>query len=262
MRTVLVCHEGTPLNEVGLARWLASFSELAGMVILKERGGRRWNRLKRERQRVGWWRLLDVLAFRAHHRLFLAAKERRWAAASVAEMCHRFESLREDLPVLRCASINSKQARDFIAALEPDVMVLRCKQLLKPDVFRLPRQGAYVFHPGICPQYRNAHGCFWALAQDDLEHVGMTMLRIDEGIDTGPIYGYFSYEFDEITETPFVIQQRVVLDNLDALRERLLEIHAGTASTLDPGDVDSAVWGQPRLSRYLAYKRRARRRQR
>jgi len=35
-------------------------------------------------------------------------------------------------------------------------------------------------HPGICPEYRNSHGCFWALANDDPERVGVTLLQIDK----------------------------------------------------------------------------------
>ena len=50
-------------------------------------------------------------------------------------------------------------------------------------------------HPGICPEYRNAHGCFWALANRDLNKVGMTLLRIDKGVDTGPTFGYYTYPY-------------------------------------------------------------------
>ena len=38
-------------------------------------------------------------------------------------------------------------------------------------------------HPGICSKYRNVHECFWALADDELDEVGMTFLKVDLGID-------------------------------------------------------------------------------
>ena len=53
----------------------------------------------------------------------------------------------------------------------------RCKVILKEKIFGIPRVGTFVMHPGICPEYRNAHGCFWALVRRDLERVGMTLLR-------------------------------------------------------------------------------------
>ena len=76
-------------------------------------------------------------------------------------------------------------------------------------------------HPGICPEYRNAHGCFWALATGDTGNAGMTLLRIDRGVDTGPVFGYFRVDAT-LAESHIVIQHRVVLDHLDAIRDTLL----------------------------------------
>ena len=76
-------------------------------------------------------------------------------------------------------------------------------------------------HPGVCPEYRNAHGCFWALANGDAERVGMTLLKVDAGVDTGPVYGYYGCRYDESRDSHVVIQSRVVFDNLDTLRAKL-----------------------------------------
>lgn len=142
----------------------------------------------------------------------------------------------------------------------PDLMIARCKTLLKERVFSIPSRGTFVFHPGICPEYRNAHGCFWALANDDLTRVGMTLLRIDNGVDTGNVYGQYGYAYDELNESHTVIQHRVVLENLDPLREKLLQICDGSAVPLDTAGKASRAWGQPWLTRHLRWKRNARRR--
>ncbi len=63
----------------------------------------------------------------------------------------------------------------------------------------------------------------------DRRKVGMTLLKVDRGVDTGPVYGYFTYPFDERRESHHVIQQRVVLDNLDAIGRTLLDIAGGRA---------------------------------
>jgi methionyl-tRNA formyltransferase len=115
-------------------------------------------------------------------------------------------------------------------------------------------------HPGICPQYRNAHGCFWALAERDLENVGMTLLKIDKGVDTGPVYGYFSYPYDECRESHIVIQHRVVFENLGRIREKFLEIEKATAVPIETTGRSSGVWGQPWLTRYFGWKWAARKR--
>jgi folate-dependent phosphoribosylglycinamide formyltransferase PurN len=259
MRTLLICHEGADLDRVGLARWLASFSDLCGVVVLREKGGRTRQRIRREMKRVGAARFLDVLAFRAYYKAFLEARDREWEKQTLDEMCRVYPDVK-NVPELITHSPNSPEAEQFIRESGADIVIARCKTLLKESVFSLPTRGTFVMHPGICPEYRNAHGCFWALANDDTERVGMTLLRIDRGVDTGPVYGFYSYEFDELEESHVRIQQRVVLENLSALEKKLLDIYRGEAVPLDTEGKASAVWGQPWLSRYLRWKRRAKRR--
>ena len=258
LRTVLICHHEDLLDRVGLAGWLASFSDLAGIVELSETRQRMSRRIKREMKRVGAARFLDVLAFRLYYRLFLARRDEDWRAQKLNELSAR-HTLPADVRVLRTHSPNAPEAESFIRELRPDLMVARCKTLLKESVFTIPKRGTFVMHPGVCPEYRNAHGCFWALARGDRERVGMTLLRIDRGVDTGPVFGYYSYPFDEAAESHAVIQARVVFDNLDALRRKLLEIHAGEAEPVDTKGRASGEWGQPWLTSYLGWKRRARR---
>ena len=55
----------------------------------------------------------------------------------------------------------------------------------------------------------------------------MTLLRIDEGIDTGPILGYYTSDYDEQNDLHVVIQTRVVLDNLDTIGQNLIQAASG-----------------------------------
>jgi hypothetical protein len=259
MRTVLICHEGAPLHEEGLARWLASFTTLAGILVLREPPGRTKQRIKREYRRAGPAGFADVVAFRAYYKAVWAAHDHAWVGRTLAALEARFAPLPADVPRLVAASPNSAEAAEFLRGCRPDMAFALCKTLLKREIFTIPTLGTYVFHPGVCPEYRNAHGCFWALANRDLRKVGMTLLRVDAGVDTGPIYGYYSYPYDEVRESHYVIQNRVVLDNLDAIRDMLLTIRDGRAVPLDTHGRPSGVWGQPRLSAWLRWKRAARR---
>src|SRR4029077_4353932 len=42
-------------------------------------------------------------------------------------------------------------------------------------------------HAGITPRYRGVHGGYWALAEGSPELCGVTIHRVDAGVDTGPI---------------------------------------------------------------------------
>jgi folate-dependent phosphoribosylglycinamide formyltransferase PurN len=260
LRSALICHAGDDLNRIGLAQWLASFTDLVGIVELHETSGRLLRRIQKEIERNGWLRFLDITAFRIYYRFALAAKDDAWITARVSELTTRYPALPPGLPVLKTHSANSSECETFLRQCRPDIVIARCKQLLKPQVFNIPTLGTYVMHPGVCPEYRNAHGCFWALANGDMNRVGMTLLRIDRGVDTGPVYGYFYPKLDEIAESHIVIQNRTVFDNLDQIQSKVQEIAVGTAVPLDTTGRKSHTWGQPWLSRYLAWKKAARKR--
>ncbi len=255
MRTLLICHADAPLDREGLRRWLGSFSDFVGTLVIDEPPGRLRRRIAREIRRVGYLRFLDVLGFRAHYALCQSAWDRRWVRGQLDALRGRFPD-RPRSPELTVPSPNSPAAEGFVREREPDLVIARCKTLLQERMFSIPALGTFVLHPGVCPEYRNAHGCFWALASGDDANVGATLLRIDRGVDTGPVFGYFRVRADPRLESHCVTGHRVVLENLDAIRDRLREIEAGTARPIDTAGRRSATWGQPWLSAYLKMRRR------
>jgi hypothetical protein len=257
MRSVLIHHAGSQIEERVLTGWLASFSDFAGVMVIHEPAGRTRRRIRREIERVGRLRFADVVAFRLYYRLVLARRDSVWEREEVERLAARFPTPSAPRR-LDVENPNGAEAVAFLQELQPDLLLARCRSLLSADVFSVARHGTYVLHPGIAPEYRNSHGCFWALARRDLDRVGLTMLRIDAGVDTGPVYGYFSYPYDELRESHVVIQKRMVLENLDAIRDRFLAIERGDARPIDTSGRQSAAWGQPWLTRYLRWKRMAR----
>jgi hypothetical protein len=257
---VLICHEGDRLDTEGLASWLASTMNLIGLVVIREGPGRIWRVARREIRRIGWLGFADVVAFRLYNALFLGWQDGAWKERTLARLRARFPAQLSMVPRVVVANPNDPEARAFLEERRPDLLVARCKFILKRQVFALAERGTFVLHPGICPEYRNAHGCFWALVNRDHERVGMTLLRVDEGVDTGPIYLQASCPIDEVRESHTVIQYRVVLENLDAIGRVLLSIGGGgEVTTVATAGRRSAAWGQPRLSDYLRWKWRARR---
>lgn len=257
MRTVLLCHRGATLDHEGMMRFLASFSELVGVVVLEENRSRTAERVRKQIARSGAVRFADVLAFRFYYKALLAKADNEWELRKMAELRQTFPNLPQ-VPELVSSSPNTPEVEAFLKGVAPDLMIARCKTLLRERIFSIPRRGTIVMHPGVAPEYRNSHGCFWALVERDLSKVGMTMLRIDKGVDTGPVYGYFSYPYDEKNESHVVIQHRVVWDNLETIAAKLKEVAAGTAVPLTTQGRPSGTWGQPFLTSYLKWKWAAR----
>jgi hypothetical protein len=258
-RAVLICHAGDRLDTEGLASWLAATMNLAGLIVISDDRRRLLKVAAREIRRAGWLGFLDVVAYRAFARVFLRAKDDEWKARQLAKLRAAYPVNLESVPVVVVTNPNSDAAREFLNGIQPDIVIARCKFILRPEIFSIPRVGSFALHPGVCPEYRNAHGCFWALVNGDLDRVGMTLLKIDKGIDTGPVYLQAGYALDEIGESHTVIQYRVVMENLDRIAATLIDLYRGVAvEPISTAGRTSAVWGQPRLTDYLRWKRAAR----
>jgi len=258
MRSVLICqHDASLVREI-MPRWLNSFSDMVGIVVIRDQSSHRWKKLTRSIKRDGLLGTLDLLAYRLFHRFRYAAADRKFEEGIRESLGSVYPPLRQEPRILETTTPNGPDVQAFIQSCQPDVMLACCKHILKPAVFEQARLGTFVMHPGICPEYRNAHGCFWALVNGDLERVGMTLLKIDRGIDTGPVYGYFSANYDESQESHLTIQRRMTYGNLSGVQRVLEQVEAGVAETISTAGRSSAVWGQPTLSSYLRWQRSAR----
>lgn len=254
-RIAVICHDDDPVGREILPKWAETFGKVVAIVAIDERRGVLIKRLRSEIRRAGMLRMLDVLAFRVYYRLFMASADAAWQEEMLEELRTRFRETLHDVPVVVVDDPNNSHAFDLLRKMSPDLIIARCRWLLKGKIYNLPRLGTFVLHPGICPEYRNAHGCFWALMNGDKQRVGMTLLKIDDGIDTGPAYAYFSYPFDACNESHIRIQIRMFTENLDAIREALEGITSGSIDPIDVAGRKSQNWGQPWLSAYLDWKR-------
>ena len=82
-------------------------------------------------------------------------------------------------------------------------------EIISRDVINLFPQGILVIHPSLLPQYRGASPVPEAIKNGD-QKTGVTILRIDEKMDHGPVVTQFK---EDILST----------DTSDVLRNRLFE---------------------------------------
>jgi methionyl-tRNA formyltransferase len=91
------------------------------------------------------------------------------------------------LPVLQPASLRSPEAIAELQALHPDVIVVAAfGQILRPAVLDLPPFGCLNIHASLLPRWRGAAPIAAAILAGD-ETAGITIMRMDPGLDTGPI---------------------------------------------------------------------------
>ena len=96
-------------------------------------------------------------------------------------------ALQQGLPVFQPPTLRSPEAQTALAALEPDAIVVAAYgRFLPPPVLELPPQGCLNLHPSLLPQFRGPSPVVTAI-RDGLTATGITLMLLDEGMDTGPI---------------------------------------------------------------------------
>ncbi len=91
------------------------------------------------------------------------------------------------LPIRTPPTLRHEDVRSELRAAEPELIVLADYGRIIPGaVLELPRYGALNIHPSLLPRHRGATPVVATLlAGDGL--AGVTVMRMDEGLDTGPI---------------------------------------------------------------------------
>lgn len=93
------------------------------------------------------------------------------------------------VPVLTPASLRDPAVAEELAALEPDLApVVAYGALLPPAVLAVPRHGWVNLHFSLLPAWRGAAPVQHAVLHGD-EVTGASTFLIEEGLDTGPVYG-------------------------------------------------------------------------
>jgi folate-dependent phosphoribosylglycinamide formyltransferase PurN len=85
------------------------------------------------------------------------------------------------------SSVNSQQAIDLVKILNPACIVLAGTRILSKEFLQNFRCPIINIHAGITPLYRGVHGGYWAIVEKRPELCGVTVHRVDAGIDTGQV---------------------------------------------------------------------------
>ncbi len=91
-----------------------------------------------------------------------------------------------NLPLIQPASLKDPAAYEQIVTWAPDVIVVAAfGQILRENVLTLPPYGCVNVHASLLPRWRGAAPIQAAILHDDLS--GVTIMKMDRGLDTGPI---------------------------------------------------------------------------
>jgi hypothetical protein len=210
--------------------------------------------LRRRARRLGPWRVFNQLLFMVWDRLYLGP-----TAAGPNEQRLKGHDLRPPdgrVTTLDVPDINAPAVLSALAPVEAPCAVISGTSIVRdPLLHRFPV--LLNIHCGITPRYRGVHGAFWAIYDGRPDLAGVTVHRVDAGIDTGAIVSQEAIRVcpsDDYRTLPvkqylagaplMVAAVRAALDGALTARPRT--------------DLESKLWSTPTIPQYLRFRRQLR----
>jgi folate-dependent phosphoribosylglycinamide formyltransferase PurN len=197
-------------------------------------------------RKLGWGVALSQVAFVKLIRPIL----NRVAKRRIRQICqgHGLECIEPlSTHINHIDSANSDVCESFLRGFKADVVIVNGARILKPNILKATSAPFINTHQGITPQYRGAHGAYWALLNNDADRCGVTVHLIDEGIDTGNIIGQSRIApqaDDNFTTYPYLQTAAALPILLEAISSsRLLKTSAITGP--------SNLWYHPGFFTYI-----------
>lgn len=92
-----------------------------------------------------------------------------------------------EIPVIQPRRLRDPEALEQLNTWKPDLIVVAAfGQILPPEVLDLPIHGSINVHASLLPRWRGAAPIQAAILHGDSE-TGITIMKMDPGLDTGPI---------------------------------------------------------------------------
>jgi methionyl-tRNA formyltransferase len=132
------------------------------------------------------------------------------------------------LPLLQPPKIRNAELLDAIAQLAPDLgIVIAYGKILPAALLEIPRHGFLNVHASVLPQWRGAAPIQRAIEAGD-RVTGVTVMRVDEELDHGPMLAIATTEIDPDERTPSLWKRLSTL-GAEALLPVLRDLERGSA---------------------------------
>jgi len=137
-----------------------------------------------------------------------------------------------DIELLKSPNINDNAVIEAVQKHSIDwLFVIGWSQIVREELLNTPRLGVIGIHPTLLPQGRGRAAIPWAIIKG-LKRTGVTMFKIDSGVDTGPILDQIEIALDENTTATTLYEQ--VNESHETLIRR-------NAARIMRGEIDAKV---------------------
>lgn len=201
------------------------------------------NRIKR----LGYLNVFGQILFILFNKLLLKFSKSRIQA--IKRKSHLDDSVIDDEKIIHVHSINDGEVIDSLKKINPDAVVVNGTRIISEKVLLSIVAPFINTHVGITPKYRGVHGGYWALAEDDIEHCGVTVHLVDTGVDTGSVI--FQVMIlpegeDNFNTYPYLQIAKAV----PLMKKALKDVQTGTLH-VQQVELPSRIWYHPTLLAYV-----------
>ncbi|AKE52337.1 formyltransferase family protein [Kangiella geojedonensis] len=103
---------------------------------------------------------------------------------------------KHSVALLKSTHVNNPEVIEAINRYKIDwLFIIGWSQIASKELINSPNEGVLGIHPTLLPQGRGRAAIPWAILKG-LDETGVTLFKLDEGVDTGPIVEQISIEMD------------------------------------------------------------------
>ena len=154
-------------------------------------------------------------------------------------------ALEYGLPVLQPVDLRSPEFEGALRAFDADLFVVVAYSILPKNILAVSRFGAVNVHGSLLPKYRGAAPVQRAIA-DGLKETGVTVFRLDEKMDHGPILAQNRVAIGH-QDTTATLLEKMVAPGCDALDDALRQLLEGREMDLAQNHAQAS--GAPKLKK-------------
>ena len=152
------------------------------------------------------------------------------------------------IPVFQPPTLRRPEAVEQLQQWQPDVIVVAAfGQILRQNVLDLPPHGCINVHASLLPRWRGAAPLQAAIRAGDKES-GITIMKMDAGLDTGPILSQRAIPLDP-RETGQTLHDKLAALGSTLLLETLPGYLDGTITPQPQPDDESLVTYAPQIKK-------------
>jgi methionyl-tRNA formyltransferase len=126
---------------------------------------------------------------------------------------------------------NNNEVLEHLKSLDLDfIVVVAYGKILPKSILDIPKYGCINLHGSLLEKYRGAAPIQWAIANGE-EKTGVTIMKMDEGMDTGDIYTKAEIKID-FEDTYITLSKKLSEIGSNLLVETLLKIANNEISSI------------------------------